>query len=120
MIKRVFVDDGWELACAIKEYEDKSLIDVFQEYWKNRCDNTDYLSLPHVLSILMDFAKDNFQSSDWFQFKEYFRFHDIIKGKKDIPLSELINAYLVAIQLMQMCYDEPKRTVKQDTGRKFY
>ena len=104
MIKRIFVDDGWYLAEAIKQREENTLLDRFQAYWKERCDNEDFLSLSHVLSILMQFAIDNFKREDWYEHKEYFRFHRVIENNKDVPILELINAYLVAIELMRMHY----------------
>jgi hypothetical protein len=113
MIKRLFVDDGWDLVHAIKQREENSLLDRFQMYWKERCDNETFLSMNHVLSILMEFAINNFKREDWFQHKEYFRFHRIIEDNETISVLELINAYLVAIDLMQMYYDESnhKRSV---------
>jgi hypothetical protein len=119
MIKRLFVDDGWYLAEAIKQREENALLGRFQAYWKERCGNENDLPLPLVLSILMQFAMDNFKREDWFEHKEYFRFHSVVEDKETVKLSELINAYLVAIELMQMYYDEPKRK-RPISGRDFY
>jgi uncharacterized protein YqcC (DUF446 family) len=105
MIKRIFVEDGWNLAHAIKQREENSLLDRFQMYWKERCDNENFLSIPHVLSILMQFAIDNFKREDWFQYKEYFRLHRLVENNETIKVIELINAYLVSIDLMKMYYE---------------
>jgi hypothetical protein len=106
MIKRIFVEDGWNLAHAIKQREENSLLDRFQCYWLERCGNDDFLSQSHVLSILMDFAMDNFERAEWYEYKQYFRLHNLIKDNGSITVLEMINAYLVAIELMQMYFEE--------------
>lgn len=103
--ERKFLDDGRDLVIAIKQREEILLIDRFQKYWKERCNNEQFLLQTEVLSVLMYFAKDNFTSSDWYKFNEYFRLHNIFKNGKKVSLDSLIDGYLVAIDLMLMVYD---------------
>jgi len=110
MIKRIFVNDGWELADAIKNRKESTLIDRFQEYWKERCYNENYISNYYVLCVLMQFAADNFKKEDWIEYKEHFRFHNLFSNETcTINITEMINAYLSVINLMQMFYIENKR-----------
>ena len=104
--KRKFLGDGWDLAHAIKQRKEDTLFDRFQCYWLERCGNDDFLSQSQVLSILMDFAMDNFKRAEWYEYKQYFRLHDLIKDNGSITVLDLINAYLVAIDLMQMYFEK--------------
>ena len=113
-IRRTFTEDWSNMVSAIKSREEYYLIDRFQEYWKERCDNQMFLSYSHVLSLLMDFAKDNFLRSDWYQYNEYFRFWRVVENNETIPVLSIINAYLTAILLMRMVFDSEEQLLQED------
>lgn len=121
MIDRKFVDDGWDVADAIKNGGQETLLENFQVFWKERCANPNYLDEETTFRVLTRFAIDNFERIDWYTFlidnlqKWFFynRLNNYNKADKSnldsIPRSELNNLILTTIQLMEMRYDDAER-----------
>lgn len=101
-----FISDGWELVIAIKQREEENLVDRFQEYWKIRCENKDFIPLSDVLRLISSFAAENFQRTDWIVFNENMRRH--YGWNESMSISDLIKIYLVTVELMKMYYEEEK------------
>lgn len=98
---RKFVDDGWDLAIAVKQGELTQYYN-FQEYWKKRCNNDRYLSVSQTYGVLQRFAVDNFQRGDWAFFMRRIADDSVI----DENLLGLINTILSTIQMMQMVFED--------------
>lgn len=98
---RKFVDDGWDLAIAVKQGE-LTLYNNFQEYWQKRCRNNGYLSVPQTYGVLQRFAVDNFERADWAFFMRRIADDSVI----DENLFGLISTILSTIQMMQMVFED--------------
>lgn len=117
MRDRIFVDDGWDIADAVKNGGGE-LIENFQEFWKKRCDNPKYLDEETMFRVLTRFAVDNFEKIDWYTFmiekmQKWFFFNRTENWfKKDnldidgISRSEIIKLILQTIVTMDMRYDD--------------
>jgi len=119
MRDRIFVDDGWDFADAVKNGDGKTLVENFQEFWKKRCNNPKYLDEETMFRVLTRFAVDNFVKIDWYtlmieKMQKWFFFSRVVdnwnkKDKSDmdtIPRSQIINLILETIVTMDMRYDD--------------
>jgi len=105
MTNRVFTDDGWELASAVKDNKFGDQLASFQEFWRNRCANTGYLSTSQVHNILRTFAIENFDKGDWHHYWHCLEMYVFQNGQKVNIIDFNVNAFFSAIQVMTMRYD---------------
>ena len=105
-IERNLTKDQMEMVMAIKQGEGDTLLERFQIYWKKRCANDCFLHVNRVYTILKDFAMQKFTHCEYYHFYDHFRQMEIFPHaeRKDF-FAEMVDAFLVAIQLMQINYD---------------
>lgn len=103
--EREFQDDHEQLVMAIKKNEHDGLLKSFQEYWKERCDNNNYLPLFNVYKILADFAIVEFNRADWYFYQEKMNYHLFFSKDKTVSINDLVDFYLISINLMTMRYE---------------
>lgn len=102
--KRILTEDDEELVLAIKQGEN-DLLTNFQEYWKERCGNPEYLLKGDVYITLSNFAVKNFLKSDWYGYQE--RIKSKLFWKENIDCDVMNEFLLQTILGMQMYYDKP-------------
>ena len=103
MRNRNLNDDQWKLVLAIKETHEESLWDAFQQYWKERCDNTSPLSNYDAWEVLDGYAREMFDRADWYRMREYMKnaFYD---GRNLSP-RDMAEMYISTIYRMQVRFD---------------
>lgn len=118
MRDRKFVDDGWDLADAVKNGEQDTLVENFQEFWKKRCNNPKYLDEETMFRVITRFAVDNFEKYDWYtllieKMQKWFFYNRYDNWNRvdnklmlnNMPRLAIINLILETIQMMEMRYD---------------
>lgn len=115
MRDRIFIDDGYDIAIAVKRGKN-TMMENFQEYWKNRCGNPGYLNDGEVFEVLANFAVENFDREDWYKlFKGYLpswfwsnhiKNHENKGFTDSIPRSMINELILTVIWLMKMRYED--------------
>jgi len=100
---RNLTDDQWKLVLAIKETHKESLWDAFQQYWKERCDNTSVLSDYDAWEVLDGYAREMFDRADWYHMREYMKkaFYD----GRNLSARDMAQMYIATIQLMKVRFD---------------
>jgi hypothetical protein len=105
--QRNLTKDQMEMVIAIKQGEGDTLLERFQIYWKKRCSNNEFLPINHVYSILKDFAMQKFTHCEYFHFYDHFRIRFLFPNSDQKEFfEEMVDGFLIAIQLMQMNYSE--------------
>jgi len=96
----------YNLVMSIKENAWENTLTSFQEYWKARCMNQEYLTFSQMYSIFYQFAIDNFNRGDWYQFFREFG-NTIVRPDFGTELFERsVNVFIMCIDTMTMRYDD--------------
>jgi len=103
MFKRNLTEDQENLIKTIK-LGNNSLLINFQEFWKERCNNTEHLYSGQIYSVLSLFATNVFLKEDWINY-----LHKIdmrLFNGKIIDSDEMNQILLEVIDGMQIYYDK--------------
>jgi hypothetical protein len=98
-MERQLTADQRELAMVIKQTE-LDRMTAFQEYWKKRCGNPDFLTPIETYNVLMQYAMDVFDKEDFCNIKDSMRFHLIYN--KSLTIDNINKMILSAIWGMWM------------------
>ena len=104
LIKRELTEDQENLIIAVKQGDNTLLIN-FQEFWKVRCNNSEYLLCGDTYSVLSRIATDVFTKGDWYS---YFHKIEMLLFTRNILHYEAMNQVLVeVISELRMYWDKP-------------
>ena len=102
-VPRKFVDDGYELADAVKNGDGRTLHSRFQQYWMKRCNNDRPLSKLETYGVLTQYMIDNFDRADWQLLRDLTsRFFSQDPERVIMSLMEGIAIMLTVIDSMKM------------------
>jgi hypothetical protein len=101
-MERQLNKDQYDMVIAIKQGKANSLMENFQIYWKEICNNNEYLTTGQTYGVLSNFAIEVFDKADWRfmndKIMDHFMTHEALTK---IDLNELI---LRAINMLRMKY----------------
>ena len=101
---RELTQDQLDLIMAVKQQKGKSAYDAFQAFWKDRCGNVDFLSDYEVWVVVSRYADEMFNNADRYHVRDGIKW--AYRNGKSLSPRDMSIIILVAIELMQMRYDE--------------
>lgn len=103
---RDLTPDQYNMVIAIKQGK-YGVLGNFQEFWKERCNNTEYLKAERIYTILSQFALEVFDRADWaFYLRELPKYYEkVYNPSQQLSIVEINDLFLRTIHLMQMRYE---------------